>query len=89
MVSVNLSDFAYIGFPQALLNSSQKYYDASKHFGEMGIKVEGLSMDIAGMQKQKDGAVSGARAHTSARKKLEHRYRLLLEHDQAVESCVG
>jgi hypothetical protein len=44
---------------KALLNSSHKYYEASKHFKGMGIMIEGLKMDISGMQKQKDEAVTG------------------------------
>jgi len=44
---------------QALLNSSHKYHEAAHHFKDMGISVDGLKMDVAGMQKQKSDAVSG------------------------------
>jgi len=44
---------------KALLNSSHKYHEAAHHFKDMGITVDGLKMDVAGMQKQKSDAVSG------------------------------
>jgi dihydrolipoamide dehydrogenase len=42
---------------KALLHSSEKYADASKHFAEHGIKVEGLSLDLATMMARKDKVV--------------------------------
>jgi dihydrolipoamide dehydrogenase len=42
---------------KALLQSSEKYADAAKHFAEHGIKVEGLSLDLATMMTRKDKVV--------------------------------
>jgi len=42
---------------KALLQSSEKYADAARHFAEHGIKVEGLGLDIAAMMARKDKAV--------------------------------
>lgn len=44
---------------KALLQSSEKYADASKHFAEHGIKVEGLKLDLAAMMERKDKVVKG------------------------------
>jgi dihydrolipoyl dehydrogenase len=43
---------------KALLQSSEKFADASKHFAEHGIKVEGLSLDLAAMMGRKDKVVT-------------------------------
>ena len=47
--------------PQALLNSSHKFYDAQKHFADYGVTFPGgaVGFDWSAMQKQKDDAVSG------------------------------
>ena len=45
--------------PQALLNSSHKFYDAKHHFAHYGVVVDNPRVDWAAMQKQKDTAVSG------------------------------
>ena len=42
---------------KALLQSSEHYEHASKHFGEHGIEVKGLSLDIAKMIGRKDTVV--------------------------------
>jgi dihydrolipoamide dehydrogenase len=42
---------------KALLQSSEKYADASRHFAEHGIKVEGLGLDLATMMARKDKVV--------------------------------
>jgi dihydrolipoamide dehydrogenase len=42
---------------KALLQSSEKYADAAKHFADHGIKIEGLSLDLAGMMTRKDKVV--------------------------------
>ena len=42
---------------KALLQSSEKYADASKHFAEHGIKVEGLALDLPAMMSRKDKVV--------------------------------
>jgi len=42
---------------KALLQSSEKYADASRHFAEHGIKVEGLGLDLAAMMARKDKVV--------------------------------
>jgi dihydrolipoamide dehydrogenase len=44
---------------KALLQSSEKYADAAKHFAEHGIKVEGLGLDVGAMMARKDKAVKG------------------------------
>ena len=44
---------------KALLQSSEKYVDASKHFAEHGIKVDGLALDMAAMMDRKDKVVKG------------------------------
>lgn len=44
---------------KALLQSSHHYYDASKHFKDHGIMVEGLSMDVGKMQEAKAATVKG------------------------------
>ena len=44
---------------KALLQSSEKYADAAKHFAEHGIKVEGLGLDVAAMMERKDKVVKG------------------------------
>jgi dihydrolipoamide dehydrogenase len=42
---------------KALLQSSEHYEHASKHFGDHGIEVKGLSLDIAKMIGRKDSVV--------------------------------
>ncbi|MEQ8355292.1 MAG: dihydrolipoyl dehydrogenase [Kiloniellaceae bacterium] len=42
---------------KALLQSSEKYADASKHFAEHGIKIEGLGLDVPAMMGRKDKVV--------------------------------
>ncbi|EAR94529.2 dihydrolipoyl dehydrogenase (macronuclear) [Tetrahymena thermophila SB210] len=44
---------------KALLNISQKYYDASKHYKELGIEVEGVKMNWAQAQTKKAETVTG------------------------------
>eukprot|EP01017_Pseudomicrothorax_dubius_P009607 TRINITY_DN1329_c0_g1_i1.p1 TRINITY_DN1329_c0_g1~~TRINITY_DN1329_c0_g1_i1.p1 ORF type:complete len:490 (-),score=174.68 TRINITY_DN1329_c0_g1_i1:120-1589(-) len=44
---------------KSLLNISHHYEHAHKKFGEMGIQVSGLGIDLAKIHKQKDKAVSG------------------------------
>ncbi len=44
---------------KALLQSSEKYADAAKHFAEHGIKVEGLGLDVGAMMGRKDKVVKG------------------------------
>ncbi|WP_340116026.1 dihydrolipoyl dehydrogenase [Pelagibius sp. 7325] len=44
---------------KALLQSSEKFADASKHFAEHGIQVEGLKLDLAAMMSRKDKVVKG------------------------------
>lgn len=43
---------------KALLDSSEHYEDAIKHFGEHGIGVKDVKMDVAQMLKRKDKVVS-------------------------------
>ena len=49
----------WYGCMQALLNSSQMYHDANKHFKDYGIEVTGLSVDLKKLMDQKDKAVAG------------------------------
>src|SRR3569832_1719439 len=42
---------------KALLQSSENYEEAAKHFGDHGIKVSGLEIDIAKMLARKDQVV--------------------------------
>jgi dihydrolipoamide dehydrogenase len=44
---------------KALLNSSHKYEDAKKHFGDYGIQVSGVEIDVEAMMAQKVKAVGG------------------------------
>jgi dihydrolipoyl dehydrogenase len=44
---------------KALLQSSEKYADATKHFAEHGIKVKGVELDLATMMGRKDKVVKG------------------------------
>ncbi|MEO3428147.1 dihydrolipoyl dehydrogenase [Pelagibius sp. CAU 1746] len=44
---------------KALLQSSEKYADAARHFAGHGIKVEGLALDVAAMMARKDEVVKG------------------------------
>lgn len=44
---------------KALLNSSHKYWEASKHFKDHGILFDSVKVDFAQMMKQKEGAVTG------------------------------
>jgi dihydrolipoamide dehydrogenase len=43
---------------KALLASSEHFLFAQKHAAEHGIKIDGLSIDVAAMLKKKDGVVS-------------------------------
>jgi dihydrolipoamide dehydrogenase len=43
---------------KALLDSSQRYYEATKTFVDHGISVNGVAMDIAGMMRRKDQIVT-------------------------------
>lgn len=43
---------------KALLESSQKYFDAASNMKEHGIKIGQLKIDVKAMQKRKDDAVS-------------------------------
>lgn len=43
---------------KAVLNISNKYVDARDHFEKLGIKIDGLSVDVGKMQKQKQKVVS-------------------------------
>ncbi len=42
---------------KALLDASHKYMEASDRFGELGIGIEGLSIDVARMMRRKDDVV--------------------------------
>ncbi len=42
---------------KALLQSSEKYADATKHFAEHGIKVDGVALDLPAMMGRKDKVV--------------------------------
>ena len=44
---------------KALLHASEYYEAATKSFAYMGVRVEGVSLDLAQMLKQKDDAVDG------------------------------
>jgi dihydrolipoamide dehydrogenase len=44
---------------KALLHASEQYEAAAHHFADMGIKIEGLSLDLSKMLGQKDEAVDG------------------------------
>src|SRR5262249_29901717 len=44
---------------KALLHASEYYEAAGKEFAGLGIKVEGLSLDLPQLMKQKDDAVDG------------------------------
>ena len=43
---------------KALLESSYKYYEAQKHFGQHGVHVDGLFMDVSAMLARKNKIVS-------------------------------
>jgi dihydrolipoamide dehydrogenase len=43
---------------KALLHSSELFEEARKHFGEHGIQVSGVSLDLAAMMKRKDKVVT-------------------------------
>lgn len=43
---------------KALLNISHKYEDSTKHFADFGLKVSGVSVDWAGVQKKKSTTVT-------------------------------
>ncbi|MDE0055381.1 MAG: dihydrolipoyl dehydrogenase [Gammaproteobacteria bacterium] len=43
---------------KALLDASHKYMEAAHQFDEVGIGVEGLSVDVAKMMQRKDGVVA-------------------------------
>jgi len=42
---------------KAMLSASEKYEEANKHFGEIGIKAKGVELDLSGMMKFKDKVV--------------------------------
>ena len=42
---------------KALLSASQKFFEAKKHFSEIGIRVSGLSIDVPDMMKRKENVV--------------------------------
>jgi dihydrolipoamide dehydrogenase len=44
---------------KALLQSSHHYHDAKEHFGDHGISIQGISMDIDKMQQAKAKTVQG------------------------------
>lgn len=44
---------------KALLQSSHHYHDAKEHFGDHGISIEGISMDVEKMQQAKAKTVQG------------------------------
>ena len=44
---------------KALLNSSHKYEDATKHFADYGIQVDNVAIDVPKMMAQKEQAVGG------------------------------
>eukprot|EP01113_Clastostelium_recurvatum_P038282 TRINITY_DN570_c0_g1_i1.p1 TRINITY_DN570_c0_g1~~TRINITY_DN570_c0_g1_i1.p1 ORF type:complete len:496 (-),score=152.29 TRINITY_DN570_c0_g1_i1:12-1499(-) len=44
---------------KALLNATHLYHDAKEKFAGYGIKVEGVSVDLDGMMKNKEKAVTG------------------------------
>lgn len=44
---------------KALLNSSQYYHDANKHFADYGIEVSDLKINLPKMMEQKSTAVDG------------------------------
>lgn len=44
---------------KALLNATHKYVEARDHFKDMGIKVEGVSVDFDQLQGSKTKAVTG------------------------------
>jgi len=44
---------------KALLNSSHKYEDATKHFADYGIQVDNVAIDVGKMMAQKEQAVGG------------------------------
>src|SRR5258706_10808296 len=45
---------------KALLQSSENFEQAGHHFGEHGIQVKGLALDLAQMLKRKDKVVKGS-----------------------------
>jgi dihydrolipoamide dehydrogenase len=44
---------------KALLEASERYWEAKHHFADMGIKLSGVELDLATMLKKKDGVVTG------------------------------
>ena len=44
---------------KALLDASHKFVEARDHFGEIGLEVDGLQVDVAKMMSRKDQVVKG------------------------------
>jgi len=44
---------------KALLNASNMYHEANKHFKDYGVECGGLTLNLSKMMEQKDGAVDG------------------------------
>jgi dihydrolipoamide dehydrogenase len=42
---------------KALLDSSERYFEAKEHLAEHGVKIGDLSLDLSAMMKRKDGVV--------------------------------
>ncbi len=42
---------------KALLEASEKFYEAQKHYGDWGIRIENVTLDLERMLKKKDGVV--------------------------------
>jgi dihydrolipoamide dehydrogenase len=47
---------------KALLDSSELYWQARRHFGVHGIRAEGVSLDVGALMARKDGVVRGLTA---------------------------
>ncbi len=44
---------------KALLDSSERYFEAKEHLAEHGVRVGSVTLDLAAMMKRKDGVVTG------------------------------
>jgi len=51
---------------KALLESSERYAEASAGLAEHGVKIDGVSLDLAAMLKRKDAVVAGLTAGVAA-----------------------
>ena len=51
---------------KALLDASHKFAEAKDHFGEIGVQVEGVTVDVAKMMARKDQVVKGLTGGISA-----------------------